>query len=55
MKKSGKGLTALIVLLCLVLAVVIAVIVFKQYEYGVSAEYYQSLRTGALDAGRLLA
>lgn len=49
-KKSGLGLV--IALLILALAVVIGVIVFKQIEYGVSAEYYESLRSGALSLGR---
>lgn len=54
MKKNKKkgGLGIVIALLVIALAVVIGVIVFKQIEYGVSAEYYESLRSGAMSIGR---
>ena len=44
MKKKRKGLLVLIVLLCVVLIAIVCVIGYKQYEYGVSDAYYESLR-----------
>nr|MBR4281096.1 hypothetical protein [Clostridia bacterium] len=44
MKKKGNGLTVLIVLLVVAFVAVAAVYLFKQYEYGVSTDYYDSLR-----------
>lgn len=44
MKKKRKGLLVLIVLLCVVLIAIVGVIGYKQYEYGVSDAYYESLR-----------
>ena len=45
-KKRGRGLIVLLVVLVLALAAVAGVIAFKEHEYGVSADYYDSLRTG---------
>ena len=36
------------VLLCVALAAIAGVVLFKQYEYGVSELYYESLRTGRM-------
>lgn len=44
MKKRGNGLKLLIVLLAAVLVAVTAVYLYKQYEYSVSTDYYESLR-----------
>ena len=49
--KNGRGMKLLLVLLAAALAAVLAVILFKQYEYGVSEQYYDTLR-GLLINGR---
>lgn len=43
-RRSGKGLLVLIVLLFAALVTVLSVIGYKQYQYGVSNAYYESLR-----------
>ena len=43
-RKGRKGLLVLIVLLCAALAITVGMIAYKQYEYGVSDSYYESLR-----------
>jgi len=42
--KNGRGLKLLIALLVIALIAVAAVIVFKEYEYGVSEQFYDNLR-----------
>jgi len=42
--KNGRGIKLLIVLLVAALAAVLAVIVWKQYEYGASEQFYGNLR-----------
>lgn len=54
-KKKGRGLTLLIVVLCVALAAVVALIIYKQNEYRVSTDYYNSLRVGAAAWRRLCA
>lgn len=49
-RKKRGGLKAIIVCLIIALAVVLGVIVWKQYEYDVSEAFYDGLR-GALMAG----
>ena len=51
-RKKRGGLKAIIVCLIIALAVVLGVIVWKQYEYDVSEAFYDGLR-GALKAGGL--
>ena len=48
-----KKLNLLLIVLVLALVAVVGVIVFKQHEYQQSAEYYESLRVGALLLGRV--
>lgn len=43
-KRKGNGLKAVLAVLIVLLAIVGAVIAYKQYEYGVSSDYYDSLR-----------
>lgn len=52
--KNGRGMKLLLVLLVVALAAVLAVILFKQHEYGVSEQYYDTLR-GWLVNGRWMA
>lgn len=47
-RRSQRMLLAVIVLLCVALAAIAGVVLFKQYEYGVSELYYESLRTGRM-------
>lgn len=55
MKKRRKSrLPAIIVLLVIALAAVIALIIWKQWEYSTSANFYDGLR-GALQHGGLYA
>lgn len=42
--KNGRGMKLLIALLVVALAAVVAVIVWKQHEYGVSEQFYENLR-----------
>ena len=42
--KNGRGMKLLIALLVVALAAVVAVIVWKQHEYGVSEQFYDNLR-----------
>ena len=42
--KNGRRLKLLLVLLILALAAVLAVMLWKQYEYGVSEQFYDNLR-----------
>lgn len=44
--RKKRSLKPLIVVLAVVLAAVAAFIAFKQYEYGVSADFYGGLRGG---------
>ncbi len=55
MKKLDKNrmLKLLLMVLVVALAVVIGYILLREYQYGVSEEYYDSLRnTGLLKGGR---
>lgn len=45
--KNGRGMKLILIALVIALAVMLAVIIFKQMEYGASSEYYDNLR-GAL-------
>lgn len=49
--KNGRGLKLLLALLIVALAAVLAVIVWRQHEYGVSEQYYDTLR-GLMRSGR---
>lgn len=46
-RKSGRRIRLAIILLAVVLAAVVAVIIWKQFEYRASETFYESLR-GAL-------
>lgn len=48
MKKNGKkrSLWPVIALILVLMTAVAAMVVFKQYEYGVSADFYDGLRGG---------
>ena len=45
-QRRKRRLKPLIVVLVVALLAVVALIVFKQYEYGVSADFYGGLRGG---------
>ena len=45
-KRKKRSLWPLIIALVILLIAVAAVIVFKQYEYSVSADFYDGLRGG---------
>lgn len=42
--KNGRGMKLLIALLAVALIAVLAVIAWKQHEYGVSEQFYDNLR-----------
>lgn len=42
--KNGRGMRLALVLIGIALAAVLAVILWKEYEYGVSGAYYENLR-----------
>lgn len=44
MKNKGRGLTVLIALVLIALVAAVAVYAYKQHEYSVSTDYYDSLR-----------
>lgn len=47
-KKSNRGLVILLVVLILALLGVVGYILLREYQYGVSDKYYDSLRKGWL-------
>lgn len=49
-RKKGGGIKVLLIVLVIALLAVAAVIVWRQYEYGVSEKFYDGLR-GALRLG----
>lgn len=49
--KKKRALTALLILLILALAAVTGYILLREYQYGVSEEYYDSLRNIGLGKG----
>lgn len=53
-KRRGKGLKALLALLILALIAVVGLILFKQHEYRVSGDYYDSLRSMRAAEGAFL-
>lgn len=50
-KGKGRGMARLTVLLVLLLAAVIGLIAWKQWEYGASADFYGGLRGAWLGGG----
>ena len=49
--KRKRSLTPLIVVLVVALVIVAGVIAWKQYEYGVSADFYDGLRGRVEESG----
>ena len=47
MKRNRKLFIVALTALCVLLAVAVAIFIFKQREYALSAEYYSSLRMGS--------